>query len=129
MKTDNELIAEFMGLIRVEANASYNKAQYYKPDSSDKRKRGIFMGYHDGLEYDTSWDWLMPVVEKIGELYKKAFPTNEIFIQKILAHEDPIEKEYIDVISTSICTPISEVYTEVIKFIKWYNEKKVPSSN
>lgn len=62
--TDNELIAEFMGLTRKEANKSYNKAQYYQP-SEDKRELGFFVGYFDSLKYSESWNWLMPVVEKI----------------------------------------------------------------
>src|SRR5687767_1323547 len=56
-KTDNELIAEFMGgtigkrLSRVHIN------NLPEPD------------YHaDELKYDTSWDWLMPVVEKCKTL-------------------------------------------------------------
>lgn len=66
----------------------------------------------------------MPVVEKIGRLYEKAFPNNEEFMKRIMAHEDPIDKEYVDVISTSVCTPISEVYAEVVRFIKWHNPPK-----
>lgn len=104
MKTDNELIAEFMGMTRNRMGLS----------------TGNFMKGKMGLWFHTSWDWLMPVVEKIGKLYEEAFPPNEKFIEMILAHEDPIDKHYIDVISTSICTPINEVYEEVIKFIKWH---------
>lgn len=66
--TDNELIAQFMGLVRLESDATYNLPQYYRPEK-DKRKKGSFVGYPDQLKYATSWDWLMPVVEKIAETH------------------------------------------------------------
>lgn len=47
MKADNELIAEFM-----------NKVLYDDWVAVDGK-------LPSGLRYDTSWDWLMPVVEKI----------------------------------------------------------------
>ena len=44
---DNKLIAEFMG---------------YKV--GERRRGGGYMPENE-MKYDTSWDWLMPVVEKI----------------------------------------------------------------
>lgn len=109
MKTDNELIAEFMGLKRVEAGVSYNKAQYYKSDPKDLRKKGKFMGYFDGLKYDTSWDWLMPVVEKI----------------RVYCSENPKKVKGEDIVmNLPITATISEVYSESVEFIKWYNNQK-----
>lgn len=75
--TDNELIAEFMG---VDHHPLTNK-------------------------YDTSWDWLMPVVEKIGKQY---IPT-DLAINRITIFE-----------------PIEGVYSAVVQFIKWYNQTKKP---
>jgi hypothetical protein len=112
---DNELIAQFMGWKLVEPT---------RPFQGNKFENGTDVMYTVQLCYDTSWDWLMPVVEKIGKLYEANFPPPEDFMKKILAHEDPIEKEYIDVISTSIYTPIDEVYKVVVEFIKWYNKQQ-----
>jgi len=108
------LIAEFMGFKRGSIHAQYGQT-YNHPE-----RMGVI--WIDQMKYNEKWDWLMPAVEKIGKLYEKAFPSNEDFIKKIMDHEDPIDKEYIDVISTSIYTPIQEVFEEVVKFIKWYNE-------
>ena len=84
MKTDNELIAEFMG----------PQACYYR------------QGNRKVYEYDTSWDWLMPVVEKIGNLYDGRSMVNcEIFHLSLFA-ERP------------------DIYKAVIEFIKWYNDQK-----
>lgn len=51
-KTDNELIAEFMGLKK---SVVFGKVIY-----------GEFAVY----DYDKKWDWLMPVVEKITPIAK-----------------------------------------------------------
>jgi hypothetical protein len=113
MKTNNELIAKFIG------------AEQYGSESV-----GVFWRFNDmedvlseDLAYDTSWDSLMVAVQKIGKLYEKAFPTNEEFIKRIKMHEDPVDKEYIDVISISVCSPINEVYDATVKFILWYNSR------
>ena len=92
MKTDNQLIAEFMG---------------------DNRSRRL---------YRTSWDWLMPVVEKIEKLYSVNFPPD--FVQRLLSGEkEIIDHQYMDVIALPLATPISEVYDNVVIFIKWYNQQ------
>lgn len=108
MKTDNELIAEFMG-----------KPMTYIHDSGNvvAERTMNYEGYY------TEWNNLMPVVEKIERLYSKAFPPGEKFIEMILAHEDPIDKHYTDVLSCPMSTPISEVYESVVDFIKWHNNE------
>jgi len=52
----NKRIAEFMGL-------EFSKGEYYRPiyNSGDWISQ-------DQLQYHTSWDWLMPVVEKCYDL-------------------------------------------------------------
>ena len=52
---DNKLIAEFMRVVfHDDAN------QYYSAE-------GLYIG--TTLQYDTSWEWLMPVVCKINDLW------------------------------------------------------------
>ena len=50
---DNKLIAEFMGVVFHD-----DENQYYNAD-------GLHIG--NTLQYHTSWDWLMPVVQKIED--------------------------------------------------------------
>ena len=56
-KTDNELIAEFMGHDTYESNG-YIMVRY-----SDNNERTL-----QDTHYHTSWDWLMPVVGKISDI-------------------------------------------------------------
>ena len=51
---DNKLIAEFMEVVFHD-----DENQYYSAD-------GLHIG--NTLQYHTSWDWLMPVVEKIKDM-------------------------------------------------------------
>jgi hypothetical protein len=59
---NNKLIAEFMGGVFVETNATLESNGYaLRKDGSEN---SVFF-YEFDLPYDRSWDWLMPVVEKI----------------------------------------------------------------
>lgn len=105
----NKLIAEFMGVTQKENN-------WY--DGFELHQAGLPFrcgaegnGTHE-LKFDTSWDWLMSVVEKISSLSKPNF-TDEINRKRI-----EIFKK-VDIFST-----IEWVYKSVIEFIKWYNQNK-----
>jgi hypothetical protein len=54
----NKLIAEFMGLIESSIPNKY---------WTEQAKEGFGKGELVELKYHTSWDWLMPVVIKIGD--------------------------------------------------------------
>ena len=56
-KTDNQLIAEFMGLEYAPKNKRWN-------DWFDKNGIRVTYGNRIPLQYHTSWDWLMSVVKK-----------------------------------------------------------------
>jgi len=68
-----------------------------------------FMGnMHDGDViheelYDVSWDWLMPVVEKIEQEHQGV----------------PQQMLYVNLYSR-----LEEVYEAVVEFIIWYNQNK-----
>ena len=60
MKNENKLIAEFMGL----------EEPFELPQHGTIRPNGEFKTEFtvEQLKYDKSWEWLMPVVDKIEEL-------------------------------------------------------------
>ena len=94
MKT-NQIIAEFMGVNVITLDdVRKNKNPYFS--SAD--------GYlEDNLKYHTSWDWLMPVVDKIEQV-----------------HEGVPQ----ELINLSLFSTRDEVYKAVVEFINQYNKNK-----
>ena len=58
---DNKLIAEFMGMT------------YGDPNDNSVMTQGSEVIPIESMEYHTSWDWLMPVVDKIEREHKANF--------------------------------------------------------
>lgn len=60
-KTDNELIAEFLGLER--SDGVWDKGQHaYTMKFPDVFNKWVIPS---DMKFETSWDWIMPVVEKM----------------------------------------------------------------
>ena len=84
---DNKLIAECMGL-------QFSKGEYYRPLYNS----GDWIPENE-LQYHTSWDWLMPVIEEIDHLQRERIQDIE------------------DALSTRC---IGDVYKAVVEFIREY---------
>lgn len=123
-KKNDELIAGFLGWERY-SNNSFKCPNIYPIENSTVYGWTTFTA--DQLEFSKRWDWLMPVVEKITEIFDKNFPPGEEFVKRILAHEEPFEKEYMEVVGLPIGTPIKEVYDAVVTFIRWHNSQALES--
>lgn len=105
-KTDNELIAEFMG-IRFDASGQCPEIKYsWRPGVYDPLRV-------EHLQYNNNWSWLMPVVEKIESL------GYEVDVYK---HACEINVE--DMIRWEAESKIEACYKSVVEFIKWYNRQK-----
>jgi hypothetical protein len=95
--TDNKLIAEFMG--------------YKNPSNAAD------IWYH----YDTSWDWLMPVVEKIerlGYTFEKNYQRVDKDWQSLIVKgNDILYQEFNN-------DSLKSSYYVVVKFINFYNQNK-----
>lgn len=131
---NNKLIAEFMGYFyKKEGEIEYwnHNDKYIKPRAVTRIDKG------ERLEFNTSWDWLMPVVEKIENtnvvrLYAKNWQGVEVRIFKTLNTGDNYcEINHIRHSGNKIITithnkesKIQCVYEAVIDFINWYNESK-----
>ncbi len=106
--TDNELIATFMDWKQSDgADGVYHKGQWY----NDKFE---YLALGAEFEYNTSWDWLMPVVSKIKWLLDES--------PVYLAYEDA--SLHNDITTIRIFAPIDKVYSAAVEFIKWYNQQK-----
>ena len=96
------LIAEFMGLKIITDGISW-----FDTDYKALKK------------YDTSWDWLMPVVEKI-----ESFDGFSVRIEGCAAYV--VNGDSCLLIQNTNCTlsKIEAVYDMCIQFIQWYNKNK-----
>ena len=114
-RESNKLLAEFLGY--TQPHPDYPHTTYwYKKDEAPLTM----------LSFDTDWNWLMEVVEKIeqlryvteisGNIERKftciAYPnTSEEYISRIGYGEEMfLNKKYV-------------TYQAVVAFIKWYNEQ------
>lgn len=137
----NKLIAEFMGNEMIEISIPFQyelgvplpiSGNTCTIDNADEEVRlEIDEGNINGAEmmteilnYNSSWDKLMPVVEKIESTNRKveiSECTCFIYPNETLENYD----EYNYEITTIYPTKIKAVYNAVVKFIKWYNQSKL----
>ena len=94
---ENKLIAEFMGLIESSIDKKY---------WTEKTKEGIGKGELVELKYHTSWDWLMPVVDKMN--------TTELWDEYDISH----------LATYLVSVDINATYDAVVEFINEYNKNK-----
>lgn len=89
----NKVIAEFMGIIPIED--SIKAYEYFYIDSPWFYSRGSFMkvqnGIHNYVKYHSSWDWLMPVIQKLYQQADPIFRDSEAECKSALCYE-PIEE-------------------------------------
>lgn len=114
-KTDNELIAEFMGVQVYKTREEMNAVPI--------DKLGLWSYLHQ-LAYDKEWNDLMPVVEKIESLMPHIKIPDDLEALKNGTHGS---EPHVEVLSLSIASKISEVYAAVITFIRWYNANQPKS--
>ena len=101
---NNKLIAEFMG---------------FKNYMSDVQQETRMINERD---YHLSWDWLMPVVEKI-ESIGFSTQTNTIGRQHQITQFEIFSGGAL-VLSVRSKSKKEATYKAVVEFIKWYNDNK-----
>jgi hypothetical protein len=122
--TDNEIIAEFMGLKREDHSQLYNNPT------------GLTYDRCPSAMYDKSWDWLMPVVEKIATYVYESYESSNGY-KNITEHDRAYTRTFgmIDnegkwmvrinrMVLEQEDTLIKATYQAVVDFIKWYNSHK-----
>lgn len=106
---DNELIAEFMGM-NYYNDYGHHGDTYYEEAVIDPEDPDFVQSPH----WHESWDWLMPVVEKI-----ESMAPNRVVID---CNECRIISDRRFKVHT--LKKINSVYQCVVQFIKWYNSCK-----
>ena len=111
IKENKRLIAKFMGYI------DNGDGEYLiHPDTNYDHSLNDF----DWFLYHNSWEWLMPVVEKINTLDDYGY---SVIIHQHYTEVYKNEPKPVVIISTSGDDCIKGVYNAVVEFIKWYNKK------
>lgn len=108
MKTDDKLIAEFMGF-----NKNVFEPEFYvlpSPYNSD----GPFCSC-EFLRFANSWDWLMPVVEKIEKIEGVSVIIKKSRCRILIGKK---------VFSCHTIVKLNSMYRVVVEFIQWYNQQK-----
>jgi len=128
---DNKLIAEFMG-------GKYDKDTQFPippddiwiPSHGIVKANTIELGKGPIMHYHNSWDWLMPVVDKIEEITLSTEDPVfwfEISIGFITLHSHPQyfgEVPKIDIrVKEENNGKLKAVYIAVYTFIIWYNKQ------
>jgi hypothetical protein len=131
----NEVIARFMG---GEVKDDYTLSNYTKIGIPDWafRIHNFDVIKVGGYEYHTSWDWLMPVIEKIetpqfdekGQFIFRSNADVGIHYKACVVEYVPDEEsgdttEEVK-IQTQSETKLEAVYKAVYQFIQWYNQNK-----
>jgi hypothetical protein len=91
----NKLIAEFMGERVIKEPYFDNKLPVISGEDGYKQTK-----------YHTSWDWLMPVIEKIKNSYY-------LYIQYEMVESELCKLE------------IKATWLAVVEFLKWYNHSLI----
>jgi hypothetical protein len=99
---DNKLIAEFMGLESFKDSLA----------SLHQGKINVDVDVYEQAQYHTSWDWLMPVVEKCLEKHNN-----------LIDGRDVIDTSYSSIAQALQVVSLKETYKAVVKFIKTYNNE------
>ena len=97
---DNKLIAEFMGVKPLVLGGSTEYEMYGVLDCIEDGANEKHYFIDDEMRFHESWDWLMPVVQKIEE-------QNELIGAHILS------------------TDIDKTHKQVVRFIKTYNNDTI----
>lgn len=114
---DNELIAIFMGW-----RPTIDGDGWYEPN----------LAFRDTLLFYESWDWLMPVVEKISKITfkwetKHESGTDSYYLRTFGMLDEETGRVMVRINNCALHTAptlIEATYKAVVEFIKWYNENK-----
>ena len=116
----NKLIAEFMGWSQqLDVEKRWYGAWF---DQHKVRKAWSEFQGHEPLLFNESWDWLMPVVEKIENFNDGC---TLCIIEDERCHINTQTNFEVDSVGY---TKIEAVYNAIIEFIKWYNQQETKNN-
>jgi hypothetical protein len=117
IKENNKLLAEFMGCYQ-------NNEGFWGFENTPNHKRWHTDRFLDCTEYDTDWNWLMEIVEKIESLTD--INSNGCFM---LLESIGFNAKFIFDDGTRILkdskgeTKMEATYNACVEFVQWYNNQ------
>lgn len=129
MKENNKIIAEFLGWNK-KINKDGEETSFYNLPIKFNNPQGIKQYIPlEGFIFDSDWNWLMEVVERIESIkdpYHGRFGvyigSNSCTIQSTNFRPDkPIQNPPHYYSNSTLDTKIESTYNEVFKFINFYN--------
>lgn len=116
-KAENtKLIAEFMGIDKTQTDEL--GTEFINPPFGSRQKYYSW----DDIAYNSSWEWLMPVVEKIEELGYSFEINRTDYAIRLYADKMAFVFSY-----GELHTKKEAVYKGTIEFINWYNNENKKS--
>jgi len=110
---NNKLIVQFMELEPIKVSADFYALQKNHVHITGKNPEIVISGFSEFAKYNTDFNWLMEVVDKI---LNTSLP---------LTMENIINQKRIEIFkNVSLFSSIDKIYIVCIEFIKWYNEQK-----
>lgn len=146
MEETNKLIAEFMGYEYMTTQEimdwlglkTTKRFDRVKSEHKPTMKKGDDVMFDDFFEYHKSWNWLMPVIEKIestdcsefaytwegleGTEYNFSYPKVMIEGKECWVYFDQQLDPYLTIADFKEGSKLENTYNGVVEFIKWYNE-------
>lgn len=119
-------IGELLNPSKGEESKSPTTNKYYMDKIEGNKLIAKFMGYFNWEDkeygkYNSSWDWLMPVVEKIEDLEFDEFKPVAVSIECLECEIKDYRKGALHFAYFEGKTKIESVWQAVIQFIQWYN--------
>lgn len=126
----NKMIAVFMGAIPCKDWLDidgYEHKDWYHTQWSNRLQENLelYSYRYSQLEYHSSWDWLMPVVEKIESLDKLGgivtIQQGQCKITSRMLGDNSVYANKSNYMLMGAKGKLFSTYEAVVEFIKWYN--------
>ena len=116
MEDSNKLIADFMGMQDTDLG-------WYDSEEAMSEYACQMVGggnTFEVLQYDRSWDWLMPVVQKC---YNSEADTRGVKVRKLRAFSPGSSDAFDNLVDAVSTLDMHNTYDAVVEFIKQHNKK------
>jgi len=115
---NNQLIAEFMG-VKPNKDGEYEMYQALDFIEDGEDEKHSYSGKE--MEFKASWNWIMPVVEKVDQIGASVI-IGRMFCE--IKYIDPLNQSKHFEVRIASGVKINAINGAIVDFIQWYNENK-----